>query len=379
MIKNKIDKNKDSMLYLIHIDWSWIKQRPQFLSYELLEYFNLTLFFPKNYRSDNIVNSNIPKFVNSFYKLPFQRFKNLSFFSFLNMLFILLQLSNKLKKSEYIWLTSPEIYGIIKNKISKNHKLIYDCMDDILEFPNIKNNVKLSEEMYFYELGLISRADIVFSSSKYLKNTLIDRYKIDSNKIDVINNAISIKMLNNKIANSRLLINSVDKIKTITYIGTISKWFDFDLLLDCLNENQHIRFLLLGPKEVTIPCHDRLIYQGIIKHNEVFSYMKSSDALIMPFIVNDLIKSVNPVKLYEYILSLKPIITCYYDEIDKFKDYVHYYKSPIELKKLFVKLVNNELQSNELAESINFLNENTWKSRGIEIVSKLQIKKLYDL
>ena len=40
----------------------------------------------------------------------------------------------------------------------------------------------------------------------------------------------------------------------------------------------------------------------------------------MPFVVNDLIKSVDPVKLYEYLAFKVPVISVYYPEIKYFKN-----------------------------------------------------------
>lgn len=364
-----INKKKDTMLYIIHIDWSWIKQRPHFLSYELKKHFNLILFYPRFFK---VIKSKAPSFANSFYKLPFQRFKNLIIFDFLNKKFIMLQLSKKIKKSKYIWLTSPEIYDIIKNKISKNHKLIYDCMDDFLEFPSIKSNLKQKNKIYINESNLISRADTIFSSSSYLKNKIKERYNLEKDKIIVINNAISTKFNNKKD-----IIVPIDYpynacYKDLLYVGTISSWFDFDLLIDSLNHFKHIRYILIGPCEIEMPQHDRIIYLGIKKHNTLNNYMQLSDALIMPFIVNDLIKSVNPVKLYEYIHSGKPIITCSYEEIDKFKDFVYQYNDLYEFNKYLDNLMNDKLIQKSKEECKVFLNNNKWIDRSNMIIDILK-------
>ena len=374
MNKSKINKKKDIMLYLIHIDWSWIKQRPQFLSYELKEYFNLTLFFPKNYRNNNIINSKTPSFVNSFYKLPFQRFKNSLIFDFLNKHFILLQLSNKLKRSKYIWLTSPEIYYLIKKKISINHKLIYDCMDDFVEFPNIKNNVKQKKKMYTNERDLISRADNIFSSSLHLKNILIERYKIIPKKINVINNAISSEYKNIEYTIAPNDYTNKVHHKDLLYIGTISSWFDFNLIIDSLNQFKYIRYILIGPCEIDIPPHERIIHLGIKEHNTLNNYMQLSDALIMPFKVNDLVKSVNPVKLYEYIHSGKPIITCSYDEIDKFNDFVYRYNNQFEFNEYLELLMKDKLSQKSKKDCNDFLYNNKWVNRTKNIIEVLHKK-----
>ena len=42
----------------------------------------------------------------------------------------------------------------------------------------------------------------------------------------------------------------------------------------------------------------------------------------MPFKLNDIIRDVDPVKLYEYISMGKPVISVYYKEVNQFRDFV---------------------------------------------------------
>ena len=41
----------------------------------------------------------------------------------------------------------------------------------------------------------------------------------------------------------------------------------------------------------------------------------------MPFVINEIINAVDPVKIYEYINFNKDIIMCYYDEVRRFNKY----------------------------------------------------------
>ena len=46
---------------------------------------------------------------------------------------------------------------------------------------------------------------------------------------------------------------------------------------------------------------DKVIFHGPIEHSRLIENKELYDVLIMPFIRNELIESVDPVKLYEYI------------------------------------------------------------------------------
>lgn len=53
---------------------------------------------------------------------------------------------------------------------------------------------------------------------------------------------------------------------------------------------------------------------------------RNMDCLIMPFILNDIISDVDPVKLYEYISMGKNIISVKYREVKRFEKFVYFYR-----------------------------------------------------
>jgi hypothetical protein len=89
----------------------------------------------------------------------------------------------------------------------------------------------------------------------------------------------------------------------------------------------------------------------------------------MPFIVNELILSVNPVKLYEFIYSLTPTLAVSYGETEKFEDYIYLYKNKKEYMD-YVELIlkNNYFMKKNKSEVIEFIKENTWGKRAEEII-----------
>ena len=90
--------------------------------------------------------------------------------------------------------------------------------------------------------------------------------------------------------------------------------------------------------------------------------MRYAKALIMPFKVNELIKSVNPVKIYEYIWMGLPVIAPYYGETEKFSDYIYLYNNPDD----FIKKKTKE-------ENRLFAESKQWKNRCQEILKILAL------
>jgi hypothetical protein len=352
----------------MNVPWSWIKQRPHFIAQELSSFFDVDVYYKKAYAKNKMVK-NKQSNVNliELFRLPFERFHLINI---LSTYITSLQLKNKIDDYDTIWISDIKLFLHLKDIFNSSHKLIYDCMDDILEFPSIKKNKKQLNSYKKIENELINKAEIVFISSEYLKSKLIKRYSLnDVQKLYVVNNGIkSFDLIEvPKISPDNYFTNS--NRKKITYIGTISEWFDFDLILESLINFDNIEYYLFGPKEVEIPKHNRLHYKGVIEHEQVFSVMYQSDLLIMPFIVNELILSVNPVKLYEFIYSLTPTLAVSYGETEKFEDYIYLYKNKKEYMD-YVELIlkNNYFMKKNKSEVIEFIKENTWGKRAEEII-----------
>ena len=359
-----------SIFYFTHIPWNWIKQRPQFLAEELSKEFDVVVFQEKVYNHKGLTSNKTSLKINSLFRLPLAR---ISFIKRINSLLIRLQLKAKFKKFDYIWLTSPlqyqAIYPILGDKI-----VIYDCMDDLLAFPLHKQNRKISEMLKHNEERLIQRADIIFCSSLFLKSVLINRYNIElTEKLKVVNNAINIYEGDVEIP-QHIRESFLNYPQNLCYIGTVSQWFDFSLIIGVLNKNENLVLFLFGPSEVPIPYHKQIIHFGPIEHKYVYSVLRNAGVLIMPFIINDLILSVNPVKLYEYIYCEKLSIARMYPEVLKFEEYVYLYNTAEDFNSLIKQYCNNKLTLKSSKDNYrNFGLSNTWKIRAKQIKSLIDV------
>lgn len=352
---------KKRILFFLQIPWSWIKQRPQFLAEALSKYYDVTVVnidtFGGTLKTDF---SNTSVHFHKVYRLPLERF---AFIRCVSHFFVRIQLHFIRNKYNYIWLTSPmqvKMVGRFQNKST----IIYDCMDDHLSF---SKDQKINELKFLNEKTIYNLSDLVICSSGYLKNKLLKRYG-DRNVV-VVNNAVADYMVQQSDANISESVNSSmqPSLFNISYFGTISEWFDFDLILYLLDSCEQICIHLFGPSVVTIPCHNRIIYHGVLEHEKLYGTMVASDALIMPFVVTELIKSVNPVKLYEYILSGKPCIAPMYGESLPFSEYVHLYKDKEECLTVIRSIINKQNIEKNKDDINSFIGNNTWCSRAEQI------------
>ncbi len=355
------------LLYLMHVPWGWIKQRPHFIAEYLNRYFDVDVYYLchiknldfKKDKSDTNVN------INRLWISPSRQINKYAGF---------IQLRDKIDKYKYIWITHPCMFNFVKKYIRQDQFVIYDCMDDAIEFPHLNNNKKLRERLMNEENELCERCDIILASSEYLRKKLVSRYNCQD-KVDVVRNAVN--MDDSLEPGNELPVNIINALKSkklkLTYLGTISEWMDIELILESLDRFDEIEYLFFGIEGVKLPSHSRIKYFGPVTHNKIFKIMALSDALIMPFVVTELIKSVNPVKVYEYIFSGKPSIVKKYGETEQFVDYVHLYNTKEEYFELVARLLASTLTSKlGIEETKSFISRNTWKNRTEYIAGRLE-------
>lgn len=359
-LKVGIMLSKKRILYLMHIDWRWIKQRPHFIA-EGLSAFSKVLVLYRLSRS----RRKLPQNKSNVFRLPFlptpRRILILD--KIMQKLWLLL-IGKLYFRPDLIWLTHPYLYQYLPVSLKKI-PIFYDCMDDVLAFPQ---NKKKSTLLFNLEKKLVNECIVVICSSEHLANVITSRYRVSKEKVIVIRNGISeeflMKAKSFSLTEKSLSVKPAGSFLDIVYIGTISTWFDIESIQYCLEVHKDLRFHLIGPSDIVLPQHPRLLIYGAIEHDKLWSYVEKATALIMSFKHIPLVKSVDPVKLYEYIAFGKEIFCIYYDEIKRFSNFVHFYKNKEELSLLIEKLKSGRLcRKNSPDLRLKFISENTWENR----------------
>ena len=348
--------NKESrILYSLNVSWSWIEQRPHILANELSKYYEVVAIAPKSVlrtllRSEKQL-SNFSGVSRSHYVLPSSLCGGIAE--------KLMRAINDrgcyrdVEKFDCLWLSHPKQIQYLPSTYSG--KIVYDCMDDHASMvPSAER-----EELRKLEKALLKRADVVFVTSVYLKKMI--------GRDDAV-------LVRNGYKQGNLCPISgaaAQPFHTIAYFGTVSQWFDFDAVGAVVQRLSNISFRIIGPTEVRRDI-DRVEYTGPVKHQELFDSVSDCSCLIMPFKVNDIIKAVDPVKLYEYIAFGKCVISVRYPEVERFGDYVYFYESADELVELIKDLADKGFPPKYTEESRTaFLRSNTWESRVKTIVVTL--------
>ncbi len=357
------------IMYYMNVDWNWIKQRPHFVAEGLSKYYETTVVYQYRYSRRGYQNREKNNRIIPLYVIP--RIDRYRILKWINILLKRIELKRLIKKvkPDVIIVTSPEQVDVIP--LNSEITIIYDCMDRHDAFTE---NKMAKAEIKKKEHILCDISTAVVTSSEFLKRYIIKEYSTDENKVSVIRNAYD-----GKIVDVEDLRCKHDGFK-IGYFGTIASWFDFETMEKILDQDKELKLFLFGPCEegIEIPDNSQILYKGVVEHSELYSKTKDIDVFIMPFVVNDVVEAVDPVKIYEYINFNRNIICVYYKEVERFDDMIFMYKDFYELKKIIENLKINNKNKYSYDERISFLKENDWDNRiqsFKEIVDKTILNK----
>lgn len=184
-------------------------------------------------------------------------------------------------------------------------KRIADIMDD---FPYFFTGISKVSMRNLLELTLTECDEIIFSSQH-----IADKYAHYCKKYKIINNACSEELLIN-LKNCKNKQNN-DKI-VYGYIGNINTWFNWDFVIKLAMAKSESLIRLIGPCYVSPPKLPNNIHiENAIEHKKVAQTLKEFDFGLIPFKINELTESVDPVKYYEYIAAGLPVISSYFGEM----------------------------------------------------------------
>lgn len=350
---------KQKMLYMSHIDWGWIKQRPQFMAEALHTHFDIAAVYAHQNRKRNTLQKQTDSIlpVHPLYTIPFA--SRTAFTRRIDEIFRAWQYGRYAKKyqPEYLYFTHPTQYPVIPNGYTG--KIIYDCMDNYPAMAPAKQKPVIRA----YEEKLVERADYILVSAQKLKEELLKNYPgLSQNKISIVRNGYNGQILPVKEAPQ-----NTDPF-TISYIGTIGSWFNFEFLLKSLEEFPNLTYRIIGPADVSnLPQAERLVYVGTVEHHKLHEAIADVQCLAMPFQLNEIVEAVDPVKLYEYINFNKNILCVKYKEIERFEPFVYFYTDYASFRDHIQRMMEDNTLRYSQQDRQTFLSENSWTSRAEQI------------
>ncbi len=239
----------------------------------------------------------------------------------------------------------------------------YDCADDRMAFSRVPPWLKP------YVERLLKEAGVVFVTSESLKAKAL-AYRKDG--VYLVGNGVDADLFKKDVP-------VPDDIKSlrkpiIGYFGVIDEWMDVDLVVEMAAAYPAASIVLLGPVLIGADGRRKLserpnVYlPGQRPHDALPGYLKAFDVCIIPFKVNELTKSVNPVKLYEYLAGGKNIVSITMGELEQYGEIVYVARGHDD----FIGKVAVALENKPYVDAMKAVaDENTWDRKAKRMVDLL--------
>ncbi len=283
----------------------------------------------------------------------------------LNTWFERIQLKKLIQQADIIWIGYEACYRLIRpydaeSSIAAKSILIYDKMDD-----NVKLEQKLPIKTFLYDMRteLEEKADAILVSAKIFYESLIQK----RDNVYLIPNGVSYDGIEKNQLISFEKSRRTGIPKRFGYVGLIGHWFDNDLIRLLATQLPQSDIVLVGPVAAAKVELPNVHYYGTVPKSQVYHWINSFDVCLYPFKPSELLDTIDPVKIYEYLLMNKPVIAIDSKEIRKYKEMIHIYKTPEE----FINLCKTDYLSKPFLRNLDkqkFFEENSWEARGKKIL-----------
>ena len=182
------------------------------------------------------------------------------------------------------WLTYPA--GIHAKSVTGKPLVIHVHATD---FDRSRGNV--NPQVFAIEKNGMDYADHIITVSNLTRDTVINKYHVDPQKVTTIHNAV--EPVSKEIQN--IIPNKNPKEKVVTFLGRITMQKGPEYFVEAasrvLERSKNIRFVMAGSGDKMVEMidlaarrkiADRFHFTGFLKGKQVYEMLKSSDVYVMP-------------------------------------------------------------------------------------------------
>jgi glycosyltransferase involved in cell wall biosynthesis len=239
----------------------------------------------------------------------------------------------------------------------KHKKSILRISDRMDAFKKINKNLKE------FENDLLKRADLIIYSATSL-NSYVGDYK---EKAFHVPNGVEVESFTNSGRTTPDDLENIPKPRAI-YMGAIDEWFDQELLLSVACILKEVSFILIGNPKVNVSLlknQPNIYFLGRRNYTDIPKYLYNCDVGIIPFNKNHpVVNSVNPIKLYEYMVCGLPVVATRWKELELIGSPAYLADNPKEFADNIMKAIIDR----EKHDLIEFALSNTWEERFKKII-----------
>lgn len=217
-------------------------------------------------------------------------------------------------RAPVLWLYRPE-YSVGLKYIPCS-SMVFDLVDDLSAY---NKNLRAAEFIDKCTRDLIQQSSLFVTTS----SVLLEKYGQACRRRALVSNGfdsnifkIGKRDLPEPLANTRRPL--------VGFIGTLFGFLDYALIEYCVREHPDKTFVFVGEVEQSgadgvarLKKYSNTLFLGRRPKEEIPAYVASFDLCISPFKVDDVSRSVSPLKVYEYLAMGKPVVSAFMEGLSK--------------------------------------------------------------
>jgi len=265
-----------------------------------------------------------------------------------------------------LWLSYP-LQAWALDAFQQRVLACYDWTDDWAAFDVLP--VEDPQELVDMNDCILRQADVVFAVSEELTR----RASMVNPHTHRAPNATDAHMLQAAERNGPLAEELLELPRPIIgYIGQIADKMDYDLVDALTQARPEWSFVFVGnvwvnrqEQVAALAARPNVHFLGQCAYRELPTYLRGFDVCVLPHVRSALTRSMDPIKLYDYLASGKPIVSTGVAGVERFTDVVYVGNTPQE----FMAALDRAVRENgALCERrLSYARQNTWPQRAAEM------------
>ncbi|NVN91794.1 MAG: glycosyltransferase [Desulfuromonadales bacterium] len=262
-----------------------------------------------------------------------------------------------------------ELVDIVR---SKAFLTIFDWSDDFVEFSGNEEERRICEQRCKYYCGI---SDVILTINENLRARALE---INANAYVVKNATNFFTFASN--ANEDNIIKRIRQYgeKVIGYIGWLNSLrLDLDLIRFAIEQRPEYQFVFLGPKSekmplgTDIPKMKNVHILPPVPYGEYPTCLKAMDVCILPNIINAHTSGNDPIKIYDYLASGRPVVATKTAGTEVFLNCLYLANDKYQFLTLLDQAVHEKSESLK-QNRIETARQHSWQKRFVEVEKILQ-------
>lgn len=254
--------------------------------------------------------------------------------------------------------------------------LLFHILDDSFAFPLVRDHPRVLAENKLFFKYMMAHSSAVIAVSQELAHKYTELY---GRLVHVVRNGVDVEHFRTQEGHPPAPEMAGIPQPVLMYTGSINSWVDLPLLIHLADARPGYSLVLIG--HYYEGTADAGLWQALLSKNNVHwlksrpyrllpGYTRCASALLLPRTEDEHSRASDPLKLYEYLSTGKPVVSTALPAVEDFREFVYVSNSQADFAAT-VDIALKEHGRARAARQAAMMEKHSWPARVNEIVDIL--------